>query len=198
MSDTNITELYIQEMTEAVDKLDLLDVEFEYLRYRMYDDNDSRDKLILRCVPMVIAIIKVLEVPPEFKDDCIQAGNLAIILALDTWKVAAGYAWTTWAWRHARLAMLREWKKLTGRPGIDGEIVVEEEELYEPQDSAEVAELHTFIQGLPHRQLELMSLVLEGKNISEAAASLGISRQAGHTLYQGAVHTLRKKLDVKG
>lgn len=113
-NDIDLTDLYLDDLTEEFEHLDIEDIEWEHRRYVEFGDIDSRNKLVLRAAPLVVALTKRLSIPRDFRNDAIQAGNLAVIQAVDTWNRDRGFRFTTWAaWKAAR-QMIREVEKLDG------------------------------------------------------------------------------------
>lgn len=204
MSERTITEMYRSEMTEAIDELEIEEIEWHHSRWINYHSEEDRSTLLTRCLNLPWAIVKKDGIPKDFIDDCVQAGNLAILQSIETWKPSGGMAFTSWAWMYARRAMMAERTRLNEMYGFseweeeilgDGHTANEDNE--ELERDAQVSLIESLLAELSERQEEMMLCMLAGYTIPAAARQMGMSRVAAYRLHDRAVKKLRRLVGTK-
>ena len=197
MKEPSITDLYVQDMTKEHKPLNEAQVEWHHSRFIEFKDKDSRNALFLATMPIVLWLISIHKIPEDHRDDCIQAGNLAILAAISSWRPEAGSTFASWARNQANREIKREHETLTSVLGVDISDI--EDELDMDNDWNEDLELEVDlqklkqgIQGLPGRQRLLMRYTQQGMSVANAADRMGITRQAGGRLYARAIKNLRE------
>jgi RNA polymerase sigma factor (sigma-70 family) len=200
--------MYVKEMTEAVKELDIESIEFEHRRYKEFGDIDSRNKLVVRCMPLVMSVLRTLDVGRDLVDDCIQAGNLAVIGAIESWDTRNSKSLTSWVWLYIQTYMLREVKFLTEMEHFEPLQFVNpenDEELLDNPDlpgipftaDAEILkeQMYASFGQLTDTQRLVVEMVLDGHTEQRIANSMNISQQAVSRTYDRAVSSLRRLLN---
>lgn len=211
MSEQDITQLYRDEMSEVYAEVQIEDIGREHAQYILNGDRESRDRLIVKLLPVVLLLVRKLNVPRDFIDDCIQAGNLAIMQAIESWESAHARTLASWAYVYVRRDILREMDKLREFDNFE-ELVTEPEweipeDDYEPKKVSHEYHIDTILEEVTMQQVKdyiskmdmdtsnLFYLVLErNHNIKEASYILGFSQSKGDRIYQLAISKLRNKL----
>ena len=196
MTKPTLTDLYIQEVTEEYVPLNDREIEWHYKRYMEYKDETSRNALFLSTMPLILWLIKVKDIGEDMKDDCIQAGNVAILEAIETWHPDRGSSFATWIRNQANREITREVNRIKSCGGVDISDWMETEMVNDRNEEleleAEVMLLKAGITGLPDRQRLLLRYTQQGMSVANAGDRMGITRQAAGRLYAKAVKNLRK------
>lgn len=197
MGEPTVTDLYQAELTDLLDDLEIEEIEWHHARWTQYGSEEDRNLLVKRCLAMPWAVIKKDSIPRDFVDDCIQAGNLAIFQAIETWSPRGGMAYTSWVWMYVRRAMMAERTRLNEMYDyVDYEILdfseaipdnLRNEDLERFSDAATMLEL---MEELSDRQRELLTHLMDGSTIAEAAKQMGIPRVSAYGLYGRALKKL--------
>jgi RNA polymerase sigma factor (sigma-70 family) len=193
-------ELYKIEMDAKFQRLDAEELATLHETWRTQGDKFARERIIHALLPMVPSICQKLQaafgVPRRDQwDDCVQAGNLAILKAVESWQAGAGMKLSVWAYRDARRDIVREvefldegrdWRREHAQDDSDeGDYVAQVE------SAIDFEAVRQHIGKLTERQQLIVNLLLSGVSVEDAAETLGISRQKAYTLHERAIKALR-------
>jgi RNA polymerase sigma factor (sigma-70 family) len=133
-------------------------------------------------------------------DDLTQDAMLVVLRAIGGFEMRSEGEFVSWLFRICERVLLTRIRYLEAarrdRRRIEAERRPEDLAAEGPQpESREVELLHAAIDKLPPEQRESLLLDLEGLDGNDAAARLGITRNAHHLRLSRAKKTLRSRLD---
>jgi len=157
----------------------------------------TREELILSVGPLVVSLAQSLRGNSDRNlEDMVQAGNIGVLLAADSWDPDGGVAWTSWAYRQAYREIGREYQRpmSCGSVSLDEQRPEDQNAVPDPSTEDEcgpdqwgsdpsmmaeyadtIADLHSKISELPPARAGVMRLLIGGMTQSEAATTLGIT-----------------------
>lgn len=168
----------------------------------------ERTRVSVACVATVKRIVSRIRPPDNCKDDCIQAGHLAVLRAYDRWdqKTIPYDAFiASWVKPSIVREVYREIERNQPRDDMpvheisqyeDSDLVPDETLIVDDEEALRQRnDVIEFIIDLRDKTARnLMLLVLEGHSVSEAGRLLGISQSTADRLYQRTVVLLKEKL----
>jgi RNA polymerase sigma factor (sigma-70 family) len=173
----------------------------------------ARNCIVIDCTPIVKRIVARIRPPDHCYDDCIQAGHMAVMKAVDKWNPeTTPYEALVACW--IKPSVVREVYREIERTKPQDDVPVHELAEYEDSNDTVTDEallVEDIADDLLHRRdsmidaiigmrdkvtRNLMLHVLEGHSVSESGRLLGLTQSSADRLYQRAVTTLREKLSA--
>lgn len=189
MNDRRIRSTYIRELSEQHSRLDDDVVRRLHSKFKATRDKADHEALILHLLPMVLSLVGELQIPEQFIDDVIQAGNLAILKYLPAWDDTKGQTLSTYLYPAVRSDMLRELDDLQSCGVLSREwdraYVESSEETVEAanehneklEDVVLIQQLRKAINVLDEPDRAVMLLIADDKSQHEVADTLNIPRR---------------------
>lgn len=193
-------DIYRIEMDAKFEALDAVELAY-YWTLRSHPD--ARARLVHALLPMVPSICQKLQAAggrPDRNqwDDCIQAGNLAILESLESWNPEGGTKLSVWAYQYARTYIVREISDTGMTYGYEpraDDNSDDGEQVRLTEDGIDFETIRKLMVHLTGRQQTVVNLRLNGASIAEAAALMGIRRDTAQELYARAVVALRELVE---
>jgi RNA polymerase sigma factor (sigma-70 family) len=128
-------------------------------------------------------------------DDCIQAGNLAVLLAIRSWSPETGVKLSTRAYTYVARDVSRQLDLLES-DGVSYENIPDSDDggefVENVERSIDFRVVRDNVANLTLPQQRVVNLLLSGRTIAEAAEVMGVTRQAAHALHERAIEELRR------
>ena len=181
-------------------------------------DRQARDKLISRNLRLIAHVVKKYNAPESVQDDLLSIGTIGLIKAVDTYSLAKGSKFSTYAARcieNEVLMYFRSQKKSAGDKSINDvidtdkegneltlvDIIVGEDNIAENlEKKINIERMIALLKGLEEREQRVLILRygLDNKpprSQQETADLLGISRSYISRIEKRAIENLRKGFD---
>jgi RNA polymerase sigma factor (sigma-70 family) len=215
--DSTAYELYRLDMDAKFHKLDSEELETLHVTWTSQGDKFAHEKLVHALLPLVPHVCGRLRTyygqpNPDQWDDCIQAGNVALLQAIQSWNAEGGKSLPSWVCQYVVRDVGRQIAFLTENKGFaysrerqhndydgsdaaysdENENSDEGEQAKQMEREVDIRNVRDNLHKLSDQQRNVVNLLLSGKSLADAARGLGITRQAAFALHERAIQELRQ------